>query len=222
VEDSAIAKFTKEYFVAAPLLGSALAVTFDVGYFSGIDINLFSIFTISEHLVFALEALPLGVVLAIGAFIAIRFNEQIDRIVEEKLDSLKLWSLLVWVLILLIFTCGFLIIAYDYGFLQTCLVVMAAGALHAIWQFRPPKLLSILFWNGVIVFGLAYSLGYDISRDYVRSSNPDQVIQTQDVETNVLLIRSGDKGVLFYNPKNKSIELMRWDAIKKIARPWKD
>src|SRR5260370_36792114 len=39
-------------------LGAILALSFDVGYFSAVNINWFTFFSLSEHLLFALEALP--------------------------------------------------------------------------------------------------------------------------------------------------------------------
>jgi hypothetical protein len=48
--------FPKEALVLIPLIGSVLALTYDVGYFYGIDINFFTFFSVTEHLVFAIEA----------------------------------------------------------------------------------------------------------------------------------------------------------------------
>jgi hypothetical protein len=48
----------RELLVLIPLVGTALAVAFDVGYFTGVDINFFTFFSLSEHIVFALEVLP--------------------------------------------------------------------------------------------------------------------------------------------------------------------
>jgi hypothetical protein len=55
----------KDYFVFVPFVLSAGAVTFDLGYFYGIDIKFFTLFTLSEHLLFALEALPSVFVIAL-------------------------------------------------------------------------------------------------------------------------------------------------------------
>jgi hypothetical protein len=44
--------------ILIPLGGSLLAVLFDAGYFWAVEINLFTLFTLSEHIVFAIQALP--------------------------------------------------------------------------------------------------------------------------------------------------------------------
>src|SRR5579862_3972812 len=54
-----------------------LAVTFDVGYFSALDINLFTIFSVSEHLLFSLEAIPTAM-LTIGGIILVYFIWRYD------------------------------------------------------------------------------------------------------------------------------------------------
>src|SRR4051812_9890749 len=56
--DQRTIKLDKELIVFIPVFGSALAIVFDVGYFSGIDINLFTLFSINEHIVFALQVFP--------------------------------------------------------------------------------------------------------------------------------------------------------------------
>jgi hypothetical protein len=54
----------KEFLVLLPLLLTTLAVTYDVAFFSGINIELFSFFSLSEHIVFALQATPLALFFA--------------------------------------------------------------------------------------------------------------------------------------------------------------
>jgi len=38
----------KEMFVAVPVLGTALSITYDVGYFYGVDINYFTMFSLLD------------------------------------------------------------------------------------------------------------------------------------------------------------------------------
>jgi hypothetical protein len=40
--------FKKEFFILVPVLGSALAVIFDVGYFTAIGLNWFSVFSTTD------------------------------------------------------------------------------------------------------------------------------------------------------------------------------
>ena len=50
----------KDFFVLSPIIGTALALIYDVGYFYGVGISYFTLFSLSEHIVFALPALPVA------------------------------------------------------------------------------------------------------------------------------------------------------------------
>jgi hypothetical protein len=52
--------------IVTPLFASSIAVIYDVGFFFGLDIGFFTFFTLSEHLVFALQAIPFAVPTALG------------------------------------------------------------------------------------------------------------------------------------------------------------
>jgi hypothetical protein len=52
--------------VATPLFASSIAIIYDVGFFFGLDIGFFTFFTFSEHLVFALQAIPFALPAALG------------------------------------------------------------------------------------------------------------------------------------------------------------
>ena len=53
------------YLAYIPLLGAALALTFDVGYFFALNLSFFTLFSLSEHILFAIQAFPiaLGIIL---------------------------------------------------------------------------------------------------------------------------------------------------------------
>ena len=76
--------FTKDLVVAIPLIGTAIAISYDVGYFYGIDILLFTLFSIAEHIVFALEAAPFAFGGAVGlvAFIRSGADLQVGKAIE--------------------------------------------------------------------------------------------------------------------------------------------
>ena len=64
----------KELVVAVPLVGTALAVCFDVGFFWGLDISYFTFFSIVEHALFALQAIPVALLISIRADILYCIN----------------------------------------------------------------------------------------------------------------------------------------------------
>ena len=62
-----------KYITYIPLLAPLLAVGFDVGSFYAININFFTLFSLSEHVLFALEALPIVIVLLLFVSILLPF-----------------------------------------------------------------------------------------------------------------------------------------------------
>ena len=107
----------KELLVAVPFLGSSIAVAYDVGFFYGIDIHLFTLFLNHQHITFALEALPFAMVVAAAALTAMR--SPLPRPVEiQKSRSLLvkifasiaivgLVAVLIWLLVYLLFQISF-------------------------------------------------------------------------------------------------------------------
>jgi hypothetical protein len=62
-----------------PIAASAFAFAFMVGYFSAFDIAWFPFFSLSEHLVFALRALPIAVGASVGLLIALEIPQTADE-----------------------------------------------------------------------------------------------------------------------------------------------
>src|SRR5450755_1605834 len=56
----------KALTVVTPLFASSIAIIYDVGFFFGLNIGFFTFFTFSEHLVFALQAIPFALPTALG------------------------------------------------------------------------------------------------------------------------------------------------------------
>lgn len=75
----------KELLALSPYLTGVaivLGIIFDLGYFWAIDINFYTFFSIDEHLLFSIEALPFSILIVIAAF----FIEILSRI-EPKVKS---------------------------------------------------------------------------------------------------------------------------------------
>ena len=76
----------KDFLIPLPIFGTFAAVVFDVGYFYGIDINLFTLFTLSEHILFSIEALPF-VFVAISIFGSVFLGKAFGKSLERDLLS---------------------------------------------------------------------------------------------------------------------------------------
>ena len=72
---------------ATSFIAIACALSYDVGYFYAVDISFFTLFSLDEHFLFAIQALPIALVILLsGALIAIfAFSEksQIEDLIAE-------------------------------------------------------------------------------------------------------------------------------------------
>jgi hypothetical protein len=71
-------------------LAPLLAVTFDVGFFYAIEINFFTLFSLSEHVLFALQALPVAIVILLFVSIFLPFIAR-DTLVITQPTPPPLW-----------------------------------------------------------------------------------------------------------------------------------
>jgi hypothetical protein len=109
--------------VIGPFLTSSFAFAYVVGYFYAFDIGWFPFFTVSDHLVFALRALPI----AIGASAAF--------VLARSIKSWAGWAVNIWVCVL--FICALLAVWGVHAGLALSLVLTAVAALR--YNSHPDK-----------------------------------------------------------------------------------
>lgn len=210
----------KDFFVLIPVLGTAIAVTFDVGYFAGIDLNLFTFFSLSEHIVFVLEVFPLSALgIVVGTFLAAPSSFADGAIGKagwrRRLD--------------IIVTILGVIAAIFFGmyYIATVLFVFA---LATFFLPRPSSvLMGLIFLSGFMI-AIAFSIGHDVAVNYVHQnswaakylppqSEPMRIETKGDGVISGWLMRSGERGVLYVNKDRSQVSLLRWDEIKQISVP---
>ena len=227
--------------MAGPLFASSLAITYDVGFFFGIGLGFFSFFSLSEHLVFALQSLPFAIppVLILllwfsSGWYSYRLRQRDGAVSNaddtvpklSKLDSLALrfrkivrttpwlWPLLIGMLILSLFFHAWKG-QYTQAFLLGCAVVYAAMApdLHAAWKNRSQVLMVTCAVAALI---LSFVIGLQRANAVLNSQSASEMIGVDKNLVSARLIRGGDKGILFLSLDSKKVRFLRWDAIKQI------
>jgi hypothetical protein len=76
---------------------------------------------------------------------------------------------------------------------------------------------------GVLVIVSAFAIGHDRAHSYLSSGEASHSIQIDknlDRFLKVQIIRAGEKGVLYYDPKVKELNFVRWEAVKKLTSDW--
>jgi hypothetical protein len=233
----------EKLFPIIPLIGSLIAVCFDVGYFYGVSIDYFTLFSLTEHIGFALEALPAALaisIILIPVLVIIErsfswFNSRVKRVSEdssrpliERLSFLKPKSLQASILIflmLLAIAIYLLCLWYQDGirlFLWSSVVagmIAAKGIASERWRGLDPVLFLIVGCSAALLLGEYLGSRYvakPVTVDSIVLKSRDLIAVSDSISVNV--IRSGERGVLYAKPEPPVVEFIKWDDIKSISR----
>jgi hypothetical protein len=171
-------EFSKELLVIAPLLGSTLAVAFDVGYFYGIDVNFFTLFSITEHIVFALEALPSAFILTV--FLTLFFASGADKRIANlsNRESPSGRTPLIIGLIGFAAVAAAVLIQIYLGFILLGAIAFGVAGVATPWlRTADIKRSTLLACVGAFVFLAAFASGADASRYYLRMGEAGHLLQ---------------------------------------------
>jgi hypothetical protein len=217
----------KELFVLLPVVGSAIAITYDVGYFYALDINFFTVFTISEHIAFALEILPVAILATIILIVtpiawdkgrrsgAAEARREITTGIKTKFYKTKFfWTQLAF----FIWLVG---LAYFYrSATSIAIVLIYAGAIILAEWFAIYLLLQPMVWLGassLACLTLSFTVGMDVATSYRNSTIYSYAVKTADRELKVKVVRSGERGLLFHEEVSKQLLLLPWNEIKQVS-----
>ena len=230
----------KEFAVLVPVFGTAIAITYDVGFFWGLDINFFTLFSLTEHIVFAIEALPLALGLSFILTVSFVVSRATDQREEEKteretstLDPQQKYEWYhqravrarraswPWIA----FTLAFIYFAWASRHLLSLFVFTSCVALLAIGLriniLFYPKMIRhspfVLATYAVIVSLLiTFAIGVDVQQRFVRGGKVAHAISLENSELTGRIVRAGERGILFYDPGSREISFVRWETVKRI------
>jgi hypothetical protein len=231
----------KELAVLVPVFGTAIAITYDVGFFWGLDINYFTLFSLTEHIVFAIEALPVALGLSFVLtvlFVAYkaadqRGNEKTERETstlnpQQKYEWLQQGAARVrrtswpWIA----FTLALICFAWVSRTLLSLLVFTICVALLTIGLrinilFFYPKMIQyspfvVATYAVIASLLITFAVGVDVQQRFVRGGKVAHAISLENSELTGRIVRAGERGILFYDPGSREISFVRWDAVKRI------
>ena len=225
-EETVVNWSLKDALIAIPFLASALALTWEVGYFGRISGGAFGLFSIAEHLTFALQALPIALVVAMPAVAGLAIVNlwkplALRSRTARKIDSLNRFGVLDLLAIgTALFAAWYLnadlllILTLILGYVPYLLILNAPS-----WLLRHP----LLVYAGVLTaFYGALTVGSVSAQTEIQSSRPLNSIKTgekgKDIETEikVRILRTGDRGVLYFDPATRTFDLLPWDYVRRV------
>ena len=213
----------KNAFIVVPVFATSLAICFDVGYFAGIGLTFFSFFSLTEHIVFALQAIPfaLPVTVLIMYFIGsgwfIFWYGQRDAVRRQ-------YKITASAILTVVLSVGFGVGLFFYFGWYTASFIMAVAGLLALCINPLVRLLAddrryvLIVLTVVFAWLAAGLLGYELSERRAASPKQTEKLVLEGKEMPGKLIRGGERGVLFIPSDTKRVIFLRWDAIKNIER----
>ena len=216
VENMKLPYSLKDIVVIFPLLGSALALSFDIGYFFGVDIHFFTLFSITEHFVFALEAVPfaaIGILAMLPYFVLFRpvpSGEWISKRRELTIFALILATLTAISVLILFFL------------LQRPLVAVGAtafsGCAFVVYLLRRSGSNALFPFAVSIMIAFSFVIGIALARDYLAHKRHFHTVVTDRMEYRGQLIRSGDKILLFFDIATNAVTVIPWKDITTVVK----
>lgn len=213
----------KEFIFLIPLLGSALAITYDVGYFAGVGGSFFTLFSLNEHIVFALQALPIALFAATALVLFLHYlDRRFIRLVHKR-SPVIFWSVLVLSALTLLAVSTVLLPWSAFALMM--LSVSCASLPVSPWMAPVPRAIFASFAAAMFTFSFGYAVA-------VRSvQTPDRLVPNMralaTIETKSgggaiqgKILRSGERGLLIFEPDKKRATMLRWDEIKQISRTY--
>jgi hypothetical protein len=225
----------KTLAVIGPLFASALAVLYDVGFFAGININFFTFFTLSEHLLFALQAIPLAAFTAysaggffLGSWIGAKNTDTLLAKLQAESDLEKRQALAApylasasrfdrWRSTIVIGVLAMAGISLGLGSYVSAFGTAVAGILVMLkTDFQKLDRKAVAFGGVLFILMLAFLTGYERAGYILKTKTASENILIDDKVTPARIIRSGERGVLFLSIDTRKLRFIQWDAIKQI------
>ncbi len=210
-----------------PIFGSIFAFAFVIGYFYSINITWFPFFSLAEHLVFALQGLPvaLGGSIILLILVSISHNSDIWLISPERKPLWLKRIGLTWIITLFIAIAWF---GYDKSVAGPfCFLALMAGVYCFTFIHSPDdKIVHVVYW-GINVATLCLLVGfvtgefhkYDpilLTLSMKGEGAGNDKINGSGIRRGQILFY-GNSGVLFFDRGDGEVSLIRKDSITKIS-----
>jgi hypothetical protein len=218
------------YITYIPLLGAAVAITFDIGYFAALNVSFFTIFSLSEHILFAIEAFPVAVMcLLVLSVVAVITGMKLPLPSPDHGVNSRYIALLV---IPMLFICGLVsYILYSFSLVSSNVNAILIGVIgvevgllvlgtRSNIRYKSEFGISmILLMILTFTFNVGYSLGTELFHVGQHSIFPritDTVTLKKGLQIRGRIIRSGERGVLIYDSETADLRFILWEAIGSI------
>jgi len=216
----------KDLAVLIPLLGSGLAITYEIGSFYPLGSVAFGLFSLTEHLLWALAALPIVLAL-IGAglmsywIVSIeKFRRSLRRRRPDEGRRKKRNAKLNFVVAVV---GGVVCLWFGWKersamFIALAMFAFGAASLTFLPTGKPARPYSLMI---VVAFAflMAGAVGFDQTKNKLRNACV-AAFTLKDGMKSAVLVRSGERGALLYDPVRNQFTFDKWEDLKSIVWPY--
>ena len=208
-------------FAAIPLLGSLFAVTYDVGYFWGIDPAFFGFFSLAEHIVFAAQAIPLAALVAIAMFWSAQWlvayaekesgaaQKQSSDKRKSRIDGLFFWFFIIMIPANLIF-----------GSYETAIfLITVVASTYAVRKLGYRSIERALMEWLILALCFTFTIGSAVGRFQTGIVEPTHKIVLKAGGTlDGRVLRAGERGFLFYKQAARHVTFIQSSDVASVER----
>jgi hypothetical protein len=207
----------KDWLLLVPAMGSCVAVTYEIGCFVPLGSSTFGLFSLSEHLLWALQALPFAMIFVAGAFTALIFQASFESRLEksaadETAETKARKKVLGVIFVLTLLLIAILLRQAAYVWIPFVMLIFALLPKPG----RPRPVLGICF---ITFTALTFVLltGFDQTRSLLNKSDPARFDFGGANVKQLILVRSGEHGLLLYDRPAGRFLFTKMDDLKTIV-----
>lgn len=217
----------KDYLLVAPLAGSVLALSWEIGSFTPIGSSAFGYYSVAEHLAFALQALPHGF-LTVLFFVALYSMGSFDGS-RRSADSFRS-KLRFLATTLGVYSAGLVIIIafikyYFASAAPTPYFLLVAGFLGAallniarmVDTSKDQVRYAVILWVALYATFLAFCVGIEQTRLRIADGQVSE-IETDIGKRSLIVLRANATALIGVDRSSGSFVELKGDRIKE--RSW--
>jgi hypothetical protein len=207
----------KDYLVLLPVSVSAMALSYDVGCFTVYGHMFMGFFSFTEHLVFAVEALPFAIFGGVAiALIMINLTGPATRPPTSMVKRIIVLCILLACAVVSLFILGLWVPGAILFSVAIALIIMSLPSPPAAYLLACLALIIPLF--------LSLAVGIDwanLQKFYPKQ----QQIVTTSAEFERTVLRAGERGILVLDRVSQQTDFLPWDQIRGVSKktnflPW--
>jgi len=218
---NSVSQSFEKMLAVVPILGSLVAVTYDVGYFWSVDPIYFGFFSLSEHIVFAAQAIPMAIILTMAIFGSVAWlvayrqrGAQGAEAVTKSANERRIETGFA-----LFFILGVPLNLAIGNYEAAIYMLLTVGSIWAYSSYGRESVLALQFLTLAQGLFVAFLIGVAVPRLQMASLDATHLVTlTKDGDLRGRVLRAGERGLLFFDQGLKHVRFIKSDEFRFVER----